>query len=1194
MKNQPDPQRDQTDKLGLDLDQLPDSAGLKAIQTALWAQDETRGAAVMVGAGLTRAAARAAHDAPPPPLWNDLAATMADDLYTNSSKHARPVNPLTLAQEYEASHARTGLDTLIRNSISDQALTPGPLHESLLELPWTDILTTNWDTLLERTAYNNPERRYQTVTTITDIPRTRAPRIIKLHGTLPSTTPFISTEEDFRTYPQRFAPFVNLAQQILMENVLCLIGFSGDDPNFTQWSGWVRDNLGKHAPPIYLVGALDLAQPTRRRLEDRGVKPIDLAPLLQDLELEDRHAEAIKRFIYALKDAKPWPAQRWPEQPPQICRAKKEPLLETWQKLRTTYPGWIVAPQRTRVAFNYETRHQEAAVNKTLETATAEEQHALLYEYAWRLDIGLLSLPPEILEQLGAAATGASFGRAKRGDLAYWLLRNAREHDDHESLAKWERWIEGNAPHFNHHVAWERCLRARDRLHLHAIEENLPHVQGEDPIWTLRRAALHAELKNHERASVEALNALRNLRKRQAQDRNSIWIASRLAWALFFCQALAGPWNEDDRFKEELGEHVKEWPIDLTAMRCEPWRERQAVHNELREALERSQRAPEETTYSFDPGGATRIMHRIPGVPETAHLQARRLFDQAGIPRAIKNLNLTCDELATTITIEGTTTPTQITRLVSIRPDDKLIETRLSRVAVARLSQGAVDETVSLLRPALSVALRRYAHTADDREHWKTRAEWVTRAADIAEVLSRLVIRANTTTLQQVIEETVTAIRETPEHRTLSQKLHLLIARGIAALPPDDQGAFLLPAIELPLPGEGDENHPDSLFPEVIDAFTSPEIHRPPDENRWARRIADLTQLVGQRGLVRERAIYRLMQLHTWTLLTEKERQAFAQALWSEPAGENKLPVNTGMFGHVMLALPEPSPGIARRAFEHEVVALNQPHQPTARDLVALLNAARYLPEEFRYQPSRTQAQVWLARITEKFASIDIPENTHPLSSPSEEERYLEWVGHAVAGAVLPALTPEDVSDEVANQFVASKAPGAVVALPGLVALKPRLHDAVVDRLRHVLIGAEAQWGYAAAAVLEWSRLDRAGKTGLPDDLVSLVSGAVFSRHRLTLASTLNAAAELVRHGRLSNADYARLESGLTYLFADLEYSGEHIGAYDEVSLLRARCATIALALRHAGRDTRIIDDWISTAAHDPLPDVRQAVRETR
>ena len=73
------------------------------------------------------------------------------------------------------------------------------------------------------------------------------PRIFKLHGSFPSQFPLIVTEEDYRTYPSEFAPFVNTVQQAMMETVFILIGFSGDDPNFRNWSGWVRDNLGEAA-----------------------------------------------------------------------------------------------------------------------------------------------------------------------------------------------------------------------------------------------------------------------------------------------------------------------------------------------------------------------------------------------------------------------------------------------------------------------------------------------------------------------------------------------------------------------------------------------------------------------------------------------------------------------------------------------------------------------------------------------------------------------------------------------------------------------------------------------------------------------------------------------------------------------------------------------------------------------------------
>ena len=56
---------------------LPDCASLERVAQALWEGEEPRGAALMVGAGLSRSALRMSDDAPLAPLWTDFADAMA-------------------------------------------------------------------------------------------------------------------------------------------------------------------------------------------------------------------------------------------------------------------------------------------------------------------------------------------------------------------------------------------------------------------------------------------------------------------------------------------------------------------------------------------------------------------------------------------------------------------------------------------------------------------------------------------------------------------------------------------------------------------------------------------------------------------------------------------------------------------------------------------------------------------------------------------------------------------------------------------------------------------------------------------------------------------------------------------------------------------------------------------------------------
>ena len=176
----------------------------------------------------------------------------------------------------------------------------------------------------------------------------------------------------------------------MMETIFCLLGFSGDDPNFLHWSGWVRDNLRQKAPKIYLVGWLDLSVHRRRMLEERDVMPVDLAALPQGKAWprDQRHRYAtdwihsrprsrgdrITSRIGPRNLSKPRRHRAsnlfgaYSSRSPQTCRKKRrcQPFLTLPAKGRDRieglrkaiavdggitgllYPGWLIAPEHVR------------------------------------------------------------------------------------------------------------------------------------------------------------------------------------------------------------------------------------------------------------------------------------------------------------------------------------------------------------------------------------------------------------------------------------------------------------------------------------------------------------------------------------------------------------------------------------------------------------------------------------------------------------------------------------------------------------------------------------------------------------------------------------------------------------------------------------------------------------------------------
>jgi hypothetical protein len=404
---------------------LPDQNHINEIARRLWCDREFGKAAVMVGSGFSRNAKKLSPSAPDFPLWNHLKDELINRLYPNASGDTTS-DVIALAGEFEGVFGRQSLNSLLLDLIPDSAHAPGDLHKLLMNLPWSDVFTTNYDTLLERTCPLVHGRKYDVVQTRDDLTRMMRPRIVKLHGSFPAHSPFIFTQEDYRTYPEKFAPFVNTVQQSMMENTFCLLGFSGTDPNFLNWVGWIRDKLGESVPLIYLCGLLNISNSNRQLLMQKKIIPVDLSPLFPDRDDPFRHYLATAWFLESLRKSKPLDVSCWPNEPSksdksnfefsdrlpeisvvksvtwspgqlnprgqQIERAEILRLLKDWEICRHSYPGWVVAPPSKRQILWIYTRPWIDPILHAVNELEPVLSLAILYELNWRMEKSLTPL----------------------------------------------------------------------------------------------------------------------------------------------------------------------------------------------------------------------------------------------------------------------------------------------------------------------------------------------------------------------------------------------------------------------------------------------------------------------------------------------------------------------------------------------------------------------------------------------------------------------------------------------------------------------------------------------------------------------------------------------------------------------------------------------------------------------------------
>ena len=767
------------------------------------------------------------------------------------------------------------------------------------------------------------------------------------------------TEEDYRTYPTQFAPLVNTVQQALMESIFLLIGFSGDDPNFLHWCGWVRDHLGPAAPQLYLAGLLELDQPNRLMLEGRGVIPIDLAPEISGVpDRAVRHRQAIEWILSSL-EAGESREQRWPIPPPQAVNSGKSAIappvpasdqprqaptapsegpnaeeltaqvknvVAIWCHNRRVYPGWPVLPFSKHSRLAASTDLWVRPILKVAQSFEPTDRLAIVRELLERTELLMDPLTPSLvkvatealdaIEEYIATDSDLSDERRIKTDqdrtvLMLALLTDSRHDLDKARFDEWARRIERvvcpGTSEF-HRLQHERCLSKLWMQEFEDLDECLKawHTEDADPMWSMRKAALLVESGDVNSGETLLLSTLQRVDLDWSRNRR-VLMAGRLGWALHWRHALslarwmdqAGQGNSSWQPDGDLWAHLARYDGDA----------RSDLHSYVRQMTNEQ---GEDSPWTFDLARVSRITFSS---WEASSLRAAwrviRLLELSGLPSGIPGVWMASDHLESAARHLAPSKPAYAARLILLgrARNHKALDAVVSQTHLARMSAKEVSSLFEAAQKARDHFLRRWTPgggTADFNRH---------RAEIAIEIMSRCVARHSAASTSEAFRW---AIRYSRPRRWLDNGFWKCVARlwerSWNALDLESRAGVAPEILCAPIPQDAlmtDSDPGDLLFNKHL-TITRADF----DEPLWASCVQQICAALRGNDYCRRLGFERLNPIARRRLLSETEERDVAFSLWGTVHQESEgLPHVQQVDDWVFLVLPEPEQGLAEGRF---------------------------------------------------------------------------------------------------------------------------------------------------------------------------------------------------------------------------------------------------------------------------------------
>jgi len=222
------------------------------------------------------------------PTWGNLIDALKRELPIE--KIAEENDSLKIAEYYYNFRGHKEYFEKIKEVLKYGKVSYNPIHNAILDLEPSHLITTNYDDLIEQ-SIKPRNLQYHVIKKDSDLPYIQTDRlVVKMHGDF-DTGNIVLKEKDYLDYSKKFPLIDSFVKSLFATKFILFVGFSFSDYNLRFILNHIQSLLQDDFQPVYMMVDETVNHVVREYYKKKGISLVEITELQLDNVIAEQNIE---------------------------------------------------------------------------------------------------------------------------------------------------------------------------------------------------------------------------------------------------------------------------------------------------------------------------------------------------------------------------------------------------------------------------------------------------------------------------------------------------------------------------------------------------------------------------------------------------------------------------------------------------------------------------------------------------------------------------------------------------------------------------------------------------------------------------------------------------------------------------------------------------------------------------------------